>query len=684
MRTLVFVVGLALAFSGCRPQSGGRSAVMTPVSGDAAAPASEAKAPEQEQAWQTDGLLPQFAEGAAPLADALPAGLEVEPEPEAKVVYVKGMPKISLNGTIVDPVFNQSDVETRFRLNAAAKASSLGITINQLTFRSSLFEKAPGVYDFKVFDEHVRQMLAAVPDARIVMLLRMDLPKWTKAHPEGQIGYAKGAQVERGDECTDRLARPSAASPEFRAEVNGCLKQLFAYIRAQPWGKRVIGIRPAWGIYTEWHCYGMYQGPDVGPAMTAAFRRWKDGKYANEDAPTMEESVSDDIYYLDAEKHEKAIDFYECQANVIADFMLEVAHTVKTELPGRLVGMYYGYVLASHPPEGANVMLDKVLASPDIDFLSDPAMYMPEVRLAGGAYYHRTIPATFHRYGKIAMLEDDMRHYHVREHVSHKKICSRDPREAEMVTRRNWLNQYFDGCGIQSLDPEWDVMQRPFTMDTPPVWRAVHDTKGLLAKYGERPADSGNDTAVVVDWRERFRRSPKDDGHFTDLYVYSIVGMYASGVPVDLMTLDDFLAQPEGRYRKAVFLNVLSPDPERRWKLEKRVGAEGFKSVWMIRCPFDLPSAQVRAKAPQSGEAWREMLTGLGAHAVGPAGHYVRRHGDKVMFHTGKAGRWELDLPGYDGATELFSGRRYEGSRFTVETDGPDTLWFRFDRASGK
>ena len=135
-------------------------------------------------AWKIEGLLPQFREEVKETAEfALPAGIEAEPEPDAKVVYVQGMPKISLNGKIIDAVFNQSDVSTRFRLNAAAKASSLGITINQLAFASNLFETGPGEYDFSAFDRRIRKFLAAVPDAKIMLLLRITLPKWTAAHP---------------------------------------------------------------------------------------------------------------------------------------------------------------------------------------------------------------------------------------------------------------------------------------------------------------------------------------------------------------------------------------------------------------------------------------------------------------------------------------------------------------------
>lgn len=605
-----------------------------------------------------------------------------EPDPEAKIVYVDGMPKISLNGKLYAPEFNQSGVDNDYRTNAVVKMASLGININQLTLRPAEYEKASGDYTFSVFDEKVRRLLEVNPDARILLLVRMEFPKWLAAHPSERIEYANGPVVEQGDDLTDRIARPSPASRVYRAEVRRFLEMLGEYICSKPWGKRVVAVRPSWGVYTEWHMYGFYEGPDIGPAMTAAFHRWKNGLYANENPPTMSERIDkEDPFFLDRSKHQKVIDFYECQANEVTDCLLEVAHTTKKAFPGRLVGMYYGYVMTTHSPEGANVMLDNVLSSPDVDFLSNPADYAADSRLAGGAYYHRTIPSTFRRYGKLAMIEDDMRHYHIYDYVQLKGLCTRTAREAEMTTRRNWLNPYFDGCGIQILDPERGIDIRPFNMDTPPVWRAIGETKRVLGKIGARPDVSGNDVAVVVDWRERLRRSTAEAGVFELVYKLSMIGLYASGVPFDLMTLDDFLALPPDRYRKVVFLNVIAPEGEMQDELKRRVSASGFKSAWLVSCPFPLPSSAAKvydtSSLPKGGDVWRQVLVDLGAVPIAPVGNYVRRHGNVLMFHTGKAGTYKLSLPeGMSKVRELYSGRKYKASELTLQTDGPDTFLF--------
>jgi len=642
--------------------------------------------------WKKKGLLPGLEwEGATSDPEPaekddrfLPAGLANEPQPDAEVVYRDGLPKISLNGEIVEPILNMSDMNYKFGLNQAAKMEAMGVTLNQIIFRKYDFEVKPGVYDFGRMNVYVRRMLKYAPQARILATIELELPKWTLAHPEAQIGYADGpVEGIDTDDHKGRAVRPSSASPEYRAEVRHFFEELGKYVATQPWGKRIVAVRPSWGIYKEWHAYGMYHGPDCGPAMTAAFRRCRNGRYAKENVPTLDERTLKEPFFFDPAVHQKLVDYYACLANETADFMIGTAKAVKRALPGRLVGAYYGYVLAVHPPEGATVLTDKVLASGAIDFMSNPAMYTAASRRAGGSYYLRSIPETFHRYGKLMMIEDDMRHYLIAPFTpQHRKITTDGPREAEMTTRRNMLNAWFDACGIQFLDCNARREERIFTHDAPEIYKAIDDVRALGPQLGARPADSGNRTAVVVDWRQRFLRPSNHHNEYNAVYVNAIEGYYASGVPADLMTLDDFLALPDNRYSSAVFLNVFSADGDLKRKLLNRVTAKDFKSAWFVRSAAGEAARDrvVLAKVPVSGEDWQKLLTSLGAPAYAPPGHYVRRHGDRLMFHTGKAGRWTLTPAGYAGARELFSGRDYAGGSFEVVTDGPDTLVFQLKK----
>ena len=371
--------------------------------------------------WATRGLLQQFLtreerqryDEEERRACELPADFDAGPEPNARIVHIGNLPMIEAAGRFYDPDWNISGVGTPFRISAGMKLAKLGIDIVQVTPSSDYFEIAPGKYDFSGLDRSARLALRMNPKARLIVSPRMNLSLWLAEHPDEAIAYAAGPVAPGSNEHFGRPLRPSAASTAYRTEACRAIAEMCEWIKRQPWANRVIAMRPNWGTYCEWHVYGMWDGPDVGPRMAEAFRRYKGGKWANAEPPTMAERDSGG-FLLDPVANAKAIDFFECQQEQVADLAAAFARTIKSHLPGRLVGMWYGYVLTAQAPEGSNVLLDRMLSNPDIDFLSNPATYRPESRRAGGSFMHRTVPATYTRYGKLCMLEDDNRYHHLK------------------------------------------------------------------------------------------------------------------------------------------------------------------------------------------------------------------------------------------------------------------------------
>jgi hypothetical protein len=659
-------------------------------------------------------------------------GIESEPEqPVVRVVYDGNRPFIEVNGERFEPDFNFLSGLYEHVLTYVVKSYELGYRIFEIQVPDCIIEKAAGTYDFSAFDLQIRRMLRYAPEAKFLLSFRVEFPKWCAQNPESLIGYSDG-EVGTGssDERLGRPRRPSVASLEYKAEVTRFFDQLGTYVKAQPWGRRVIGVRPSWGIYTEWHCYGMYHGADVGPAMTAVFRRFHGGKYANENPPTMEERT-EKAFLLDPVRKRKVLDFYACMAEQVADHLLFYAREVKRVLPGRLAGMYYGHVFAVLPPEGANVLLSKVLAAPEVDFLSVPTMYSPLARRAGGAYFQRTVPATFHRFGKLAMNEDDMRFHHNIEWCNRHRYCTRTPRESQMTMRRNYLNKLFDGGGLQIKDPYKGYGMRPFAYDDPSVLLGMHEAMAATKRAGIQPRDSRNELAVVISPVERLRRDgmPKASVRMWRLYCAQ-QWLYRTGVTFDILTLDDFLVT-EKEYRQVVLLNVFGPSDAQRGALKTKLRRPGVTALWLIapgsvtetgfsdeamsdltglsltgagidpavKCLDEsvqkfssggvkktLADGSVAAflpDAPKDETVWREAFLAIGARPLVKGFDYVRRHGDLVMFHTANAGEHTLvppdDLAG-KAATELFSGRVFSGSEFRFKTEDCDTLLLKFER----
>ena len=661
---------------------------------------------------------------------ALPAGLDDEPESNVKIVYDGFRPLIDVNGERLEPDWNLCGSAHDYALNSIVKTRALGFRFFRVYADTRVVETAPGVYDFSTLDRQARRVLKYAPDAKLLLGVRLQFPKWCKEHPEDCVGYATGpAKDKQGDERIEPLVRPSAAAPAIHRETGHFFTCLGEYLKDKPWRKRIVAVRPCWGIYTEWHCYGMYEAPDVGPAMTAAFRRYKGGIYAHDDPPTAAERT-EGAMLLDPVKKRKVIDFYACMAEQISDYLLFCARESKRILPGRLAGAYYGYVFTVHPPEGANAMLEKVLAAPEIDFLSDPTMYTVASRRAGGSYYHRTIPFTFHRFGKLPLIEDDMRFHHIAKAcASHKAITTTTPRESQMTMRRNYLNKLFDGCGIQLCDPIAMPGRRLHAHDDPSVMLGMSEAMAAVRKAGVQPVDSGNETVVVLSTVERFRRdgAPKRvDPRTTHIYT-SPASLYNSGMTFDICTLEDFLASSNS-YKRVVLLNVFGPSAVERAALKTKLRRPGVSALWLVApgcatekgfsdeamcdltglalkgaaaspgvtcdgaAPFPLGGALKRLddgsiaafipKPPEQPAQWRDALAALGQVPVAALGTYVRRHGNLVLFHVAKEGEYALDLPSElknRKAVELVTGETFAaGPVLKLATDGCDTRLFKF------
>lgn len=596
----------------------------------------------------------------------LPASLLSEPaSPDVKIVYRGNQPKISVNGELIEPDFALSSGnpgEQAFTDSGFMKMNSLGFRTIRLTMRPVDWWRDDGNYDFSSIDIYVRRILAYAPNAFIEVSIQMrPLWEWAQTNPDEAIAYGTCKATSTYGDDFGPVVRPSAASLKFRHEVTRIFEKFGDYLSGQPWGRRVIAVRTLFGLYGEWHTPGFARCPDTGVAMTAAFRHYLTRKYGTDAAlakawrepdvtlataavPTeAERTAGVGTYLLDPVTHRKALDFFDCNAEVNASLLLYMGKELKRLVPGRLVGAYYGYIFCDHPPEGANSLLDRVLSSPHIDYLSCPAGYEAENRHAGGPYITRTVPSAYRRRGKLPILEDDERFSWMLKHGVRVDFCLRTEAEDVACMKRAYLNKLFDGTGLQTLDCECSCGSRPYSFDNPAVLQALHDAIAAYRKAGTPPAESGNRIAVVVDEREPLKMDGKCYTKCPPLkrFASAALRLYRCGVPFDLLTKVDYEAE-RGRYDAALFLE------ERNLR--------------------DTPAQ------------YAELLTGLGGRAWTDPGEYLRVHGDLVMLHTGRAGSHTVRLPdGVRGATELLTGRSFAGSELVFETEGPDTLLFKME-----
>ena len=662
----------------------------------------------------------------------LPAGLATEPEPDVRVIYEGNLPFFSINGKKYDAelVMEYIDDENRWSPDAIAHFRDAGSHIFR-TRTGTWHLPDGGPYDFSLLDTQARRLLAVDPDAYIELIIRFEMPAFCKAHKAETITYGVPGEVSCGsDDHNGFPLRGSPASAAYRAECTKILEALCRQVREAPWSKRVVIVRPCWGVYTEWHYYGFWNSPGTCGPMTAAFRRWNGGKWADADAPTAAERTHGG-FLMDPKTDQKALDFFRCMQEQVVGLAHMMARTIKQGLPGRLVGMYYGYVMTAQAPEGSNVLLDEMLSSPDVDFLSNPCHYGDFARRRGGAYPQRTIPSFYRRRGKLCIMEDDTRFHFVADY-GWEHCPTETPEETRAVMRRNYLNRVFDGCAIQYCDPTFGGRgNRPYSFDNPDVIRAICDAKSAMSKAGMIPTESGNEVAVVVDYTERMKWDSQGSRHNTlasRVYDRTYIAIGRSGVPTDLLELRDYL---DGRacHKYVIFLNLFGPDATVRARLKRKLAAEGATAIWLVapgcvtpdgfsdaamsemvgmrlrgagyvptvECVDDkahpvagfekafsrrLASGATTVFVPKpiiDADEWARLFGALGVHRYIKPGACFRRQGNVFMLHVGEGGRYKVSLPREDAGTfrELFTGRTIRGDVIEVESSVPETWLFK-------
>lgn len=706
------------------------------------------------------------------------------PDVKGRIVWRNGRAGIELDGKVVPPMLYIAGGSPWDPHNADAivKANETGFKFIEIQNTCSRFMLGPGVYDFSRLDEDMRRAVALAPDATFCLSLSFyfGYTNWHRTYPDALIGYATGPADNRGGQI-GRFRSPSMADPLAYRELEACATQFMAYIKTRPWYKRVTMIRLCHGVTAEWHYYGMSRDmPDTSPAMTAAFRRYLRGKYAsNKDlqaawkdpsvtldaalVPGAQERFGRRRFLRDpASADRQVLDYYDCMQEVVADLLLHFTGCVKRADPRLIVGAYYGYLYhMAFPPEGQVLRFDKVLSSPNVDFLSSPFNYDGLSRHVGGDFQPRSVSDPFRTHGKLMFYEADTRTHIAGLNAPCSSMCH-DAKESVAVLRGNIARAFLDGGGVQFL--EFDARRdRQCWFNHPEIWRTFRQSLELWQKLWDASMpDPAAQVAVVVSPEELVRHG-YPTREFQLLCIPNLIdnpthALLRSGVTCDFLTLRGFLESPR-EYKTVVLLNVFGPSPEERRQLMAKLRRKGVTAVWNYapglvtdqghdenamselcgitlrarreklpmaatltdgakltpkfgktpwqedpRCYADDPQAETLAVYDRTTEPavalkrlddgstavfcgtpgiaphfWRLLWKKLGVPTLTEReGVVAAGNARHLMVHTGKAGEFEVALPpGRTAATELFTGRRFQGESGKLKLNAPGAAtWF--------
>ena len=294
---------------------------------------------------------------------------------------------------------------------------------------------APGQYDFSQLDQRVMMVLEANPRAYFFPRLYLHAPKWwSEQHPDDLVLCDPGDGKPIPFLHSGEKRTPSWASPTWRRDTIEGLRRLIAHVESSPYADRCIGYHIASGTTEEWMMWGANENQwvDYSPVNTAAFQQWLRTKYATVEnlrkawstpvasfesvaIPSKAQRLRSELGSLrDPAREQAVIDFYLFNSDLVADTICHFARAIKEITKGeKIVGAFYGYTLQlcgeQRQQNAGHLALQKVLASPDVDFVCSPASYAFRQLGGEGTSHFMSLLGSMRLHGKLWFDENDIR-----------------------------------------------------------------------------------------------------------------------------------------------------------------------------------------------------------------------------------------------------------------------------------
>lgn len=558
-----------------------------------------------------------------------------------------------------------------------------------------------GVVDFTECDALATRVLAAHPDATLLIRTYVACPPWwAEANPaECMVGItAQGERVEYEEKPGFRPG--SWASRKWRRDLGEILRRFVAHLRAASYGDRVVGLMICAGVTEEWMMFGSNTGgvlTDYSEPAQDAFRAWVRKRYGSEDRlraawadpqatfqrvqpPTPQEVAAPGRGdFLELPRQARVADWWCFLSDLTADTIEHFARIVKAASEGDwLCGTFYGYVVQFHEPRivtAGHLAIDRLVRSPDLDFFFSPALYSHRSLKPGGYSTFMSLTETYHLHDKLWLNENDLRTFRVLDvpNVKVEQIDRRQtPEETIALLRRQLAGVLAHGCGQSYFDMGggW--------YDDPRLDEEIRAEVAVAERAVGMDRSSASEVAVVID-PEAFT----GQAIFTSVNTWLVLGQVASlgnmGAPFDLVTLGDMELLP--RRKLWVFLNLFAPTDEEIERIHDRLRVDGATGVFVYAAGLlnkndgmrRLTGMNVVAEwerrkvnvvvSKEAVDGGAEVTYGTSS-AVGPASYgegeisptfYVEDEGAAVLGVDAVTGRPGLCLKRQDGWTSVYS-----------------------------
>jgi len=519
----------------------------------------------------------------------------------SEVKRYKGAPSLFVNGKLTSSLicFTSESRDLADFLKAGFRMVDMNLPFDWI---------GPEKYDFSKTDEEVEKYLKQEPS--LLLLPRINaIPGrwWCDRFPNDLTLKSDGSRAGMfGEPCYF-----SFASESYRTLSHRALAALLTHLETK-FGNNIVGYFICNGVFGEWFSWNAYWQADPGaappknfgvedysPPAQTAFRQWVKGKYQGRtedlrrawgDSKLTFATVqipSEEIrkhpthgIFFDPGISRQVPDYFEFFNSVIARALLEQCRLTK-ELTHRrkIVGVFYGYLWCNYPHLSLNhsghLGFDKVLHSPDIDFIASPYSY--DNRMVGGADTSQTLPATIALHDKLYLNEVDTEtHLHQRQWRWGDSL--RLPRTFEET--RGLLIRDF-GYSFSGSFGMWYMDLLGGMFHDPEIISLLSKVRAIDRQYLEVEKQPKADVAVVLD-EDSFRYFADGEILFTALLsVQKQWGLAFMGTPFDMIRLRDFEDANLPDYKCYIMLNTFHVTPQQRAATQAKLKRNHATAVWI-------------------------------------------------------------------------------------------------------
>ncbi len=492
--------------------------------------------------------------------------------------------------------------------------------IHTFTFPVPDFWLGPATYDFSQLDLQLRALLAADPRARCLLRINLDPPPWwrTQYPEEMRRHWAPDGRI-----VPETSGGAAFASQRWQADTMAAVRALLTHCETH-YTEQVIGYHPGAAGSFEWSYSWHFTQSDFSAPQEQAFRQWLRTRYAGRVEALRAAWQAPDVTFenaaisrtrlrqpaqtclFDPHTERASIDYLEFHSWQVAEAALYFCREIKAALSAagrrKLVGLFYGYRFfclpsGKHYQNAGHNALARILAAPEVDFLSSPYTYYE--RHAGGIFLSQAIAGSIRRHGKLNFMEDD-----TRTSLTPPRVCvgrCPDLRRTRGVLQRNAMAALAQGAQLW-----WMEHGRGWFSD-PELLADIGRMSRLWSQQLQEPWVSAAQIAVIVSEQSAWHLR-QDDALSDTMVSNQMAAITRIGAQADVFLADDLelvFGQGQGQqYRLVIFLDAFYLTPAQRTAIRQLVARAGRTLLWM----YGAGLATENGLAPEAQSA----LTGIG------------------------------------------------------------------------